>query len=266
MTEDATDRSPQEIPALYAGLPGQYLSRARESRGMSIVDIARTLKFSERQIEALERDDYHQLPGVTFIRGFIRSYARLLKLDPAPLIAMLEAGAPLAAVEVVAPGNMGDAVPQSFLRRYSKSILTGFLFLLVLVTTAYFLVPSVLIDEKSAKSELVKVAVVKPALPVGTVVTSPAAPAFSTTATESSGPGHQVAFDFDDRSWIEVKDATNVVVLTGEFPAHARQVVTGHGPFQLWVGNASVVRVTQDDRAIDLQPYTREGVARLRLE
>ena len=43
-----------------------------------------------RQVEALERGDWQGLPGQTFIRGFIRNYARLLQIDPAPLMDQLD--------------------------------------------------------------------------------------------------------------------------------------------------------------------------------
>jgi cytoskeleton protein RodZ len=57
------------------------LARAREAAGLSIDDVAMQLKLAPRQVVAIERDDFAGLPGRTFIRGFTRNYARLLKLD-----------------------------------------------------------------------------------------------------------------------------------------------------------------------------------------
>lgn len=262
MIEAEVPDTPQVDPALLADLPGQYLCRAREARGLSIGDIARTLKFSERQIEALERDEYQLLPGVTFIRGFIRSYARLVKLDAAPLLAMLDAGAPLAAVEVVAPGNMGDAIPQALLRRHSRKIAFGTVFLLVLIAIAYVWNPGFFNNEDLAQS-MPRKASRAPEHAPSAELTASAPPIVATTTAVS---GNQLVFDFDEKSWIEVKDATNAIVLTGEFPAHTHQVIAGQPPYQLWVGNASGVRVTRDDHPVDLQPSTREGVARLTLD
>ena len=51
--------------------------------------MAQQLKFGARQLEALEADRFDELPGGTFARGMVRSYARLLKLDPEPLLARL---------------------------------------------------------------------------------------------------------------------------------------------------------------------------------
>ena len=244
--------------ALPAELPGQYLSRARAARGLSVADIAQTLKFSERQIEALERDDYQLLSGATFIRGFIRNYARILKIDPVPLIAMLEAGAPLAAVEVVAPDNMGDAVPRAFMQRYAR--LGGVaVVVLAISAVAYLWLPGFL------NKEVIVTRTPQPAPGAGTIVdggVEMAAPTVFTAPAANS----QLVVDFDDRSWIEIKDATENVVLTGEFPGGFHQDIVGHAPFQLWIGNAAAVRVRQGNHAIDLLPHTREGVARLTVD
>ena len=65
---------------------GQELAAAREARGLALSDVAQQLKFAPRQLEALEQEQFEALPGATFTRGMVRSYARLLKLDPEPLV------------------------------------------------------------------------------------------------------------------------------------------------------------------------------------
>ena len=65
---------------------GATLREAREARGLSVGEVAQQLKFAPRQLEALEQEKFDQLPGGTFVRGMLRSYARLLKLDPEPLV------------------------------------------------------------------------------------------------------------------------------------------------------------------------------------
>jgi len=68
---------------------GNSLREAREQLGMSVNDVANRIKFAPRQIEALEADDYVRLPEAAFVRGFVRSYARLLELDATALLASL---------------------------------------------------------------------------------------------------------------------------------------------------------------------------------
>jgi cytoskeleton protein RodZ len=68
---------------------GAELAAARQERGLGLPEVAQQLKFGLRQLEALEADRFGELPGGTFARGMVRSYARLLKIDPEPLLARL---------------------------------------------------------------------------------------------------------------------------------------------------------------------------------
>lgn len=68
---------------------GETLRTGREKRGMSTQDVASQIKISERQIRALEAEDFAQLPNAVFVRGFVRSYAKLLGLDVTSLLATL---------------------------------------------------------------------------------------------------------------------------------------------------------------------------------
>ena len=65
-----------------AASAGALLAAARQVSGLSIEAVAQQLKLSPRQVRALEDGDYNRLPGRTFVRGFVRNYARLVKLDP----------------------------------------------------------------------------------------------------------------------------------------------------------------------------------------
>src|SRR5512139_3689632 len=70
---------------------GARLRVAREMRQMSVDEVAQALKLGPRQVEALESGNWQGLPGQTFVRGFVRNYARLLQIDPAPLMDHLDA-------------------------------------------------------------------------------------------------------------------------------------------------------------------------------
>lgn len=75
--------------SLSGTTPGRTLREARERLGLSVADVAGQIKFAPRQIEALEADDFQRLPEMTFVRGFVRSYAKILQLDAQPLLALL---------------------------------------------------------------------------------------------------------------------------------------------------------------------------------
>jgi len=79
--------------------PGARLATAREAQGLSLGDVARQLKLSVRQVEALERDDYDAFPSRVFVRGFLRNYGRLLQVDLEHQIAQLGPAEPASAPE-----------------------------------------------------------------------------------------------------------------------------------------------------------------------
>jgi VIT1/CCC1 family predicted Fe2+/Mn2+ transporter len=67
--------------------PGARLRAARKASGLDQDEMARALNLSRRVIRALEEDDDEQLPGATFVRGYIRSWARLTGESEEPLLA-----------------------------------------------------------------------------------------------------------------------------------------------------------------------------------
>jgi cytoskeleton protein RodZ len=88
---DAEVNPDAAVPAAVASA-GDMLRTAREAAGMTVDGVAQQLKLAPRQVRAIEDGDFTQLPGRTFIRGFIRNYARLLRLDPESVLHALPAG------------------------------------------------------------------------------------------------------------------------------------------------------------------------------
>ena len=76
--------SPEDPPGsdrAAAVSSGDVLRKAREALGLSLEEVASELRLSAYQIRALEKDDYDDLPGATYVRGYLRAYARLLNLN-----------------------------------------------------------------------------------------------------------------------------------------------------------------------------------------
>ena len=80
--ETGAERSSESI--------GEVLARARQAQGISVADIAGRLRLHPRQVSALEEERFEQLPEVAFVRGFLRNYAKELRIDAKPLLAALE--------------------------------------------------------------------------------------------------------------------------------------------------------------------------------
>lgn len=256
-----------ETPALHASMPGVLLRVAREARGQTVADVAQVIRFSVRQIEAMERDDYAALPSPALVRGYVRSYARHLKLDPQQLIDMLDRELnPPQPVEVRPPANIGEAVDTPVAPRASARTwqVGGAAAVLVVVLVTAYLEFSSSQSSKSAPASASSPPAVAPPAPVLVTPAGEAAPAAVNAAvTPPAGP---LLIEFDGHSWVEVKDSENRKLLFGEFDKGTRHAIEGRPPFELWIGKASAVRVTYGERSIDLKPHTREEVARLTVE
>ena len=66
--------------------PGAQLAQARADLHLAHEDVAAKLHLATSQIQALEQDDYSSLPGATYVRGYLKSYALLLGLSPEPIL------------------------------------------------------------------------------------------------------------------------------------------------------------------------------------
>jgi cytoskeleton protein RodZ len=88
------------------------LAAQREAMGWTVEQVADQLKLAVRQVVALEAGDYASLPSPAVTRGFVRAYAKLVRVDPAPLVAQIaiESEAPAEAN----PGAMRRPSPASF--------------------------------------------------------------------------------------------------------------------------------------------------------
>ena len=276
--ESAPSLETEAVAPAESNTPGSLLRRTREARGQSISDVVQVIRFSARQIEALERDDYASLPGSTAVRGLVRNYAKFLKLDAAPLLAQLEPAVPVPEADVRPPTNMGEAEQPGIVERIPLKMMVAAVAILLLAVVGYWYYSGLPDDagvatrlrgaagrsEVVAPSPVVAPAVVPAPAPAPAVVAE-SAPA-NADAPSSPPPSGGLRVEFDDRSWIEIRDATQKVVFVGEYPGGTRQNVEGKPPFQVWIGRASAVRVFMGERSIDLKPYTREEVARFNLE
>lgn len=107
--------------------PGHELQLARERAGIDRETVAQRLRLHPSQLDALEQDDYAQLPPPTFVRGYIRTYAREVGLDADDLIAAYDAsGAAVAEPEIMPAAGDGSGAT-------GRGALVGVLLILMVV-------------------------------------------------------------------------------------------------------------------------------------
>jgi cytoskeleton protein RodZ len=265
---------------------GARLKQAREAQGLAIDDVAQQLKFAPRQIESLELERFDRLPGPTIARGMVRNYARLLKLDPNPLI---ERMAPQVE-KAPDPGRIAERfrqqVPLSDGAKRSTVIYAAFsIGLLVLVAAvAYewqqekaapeFVAPA---QQRPQPAEPTQTAaatqgaatISEPSAPIEEKkVEAPVAVAKPAASTDSAlAPGmHRLVLRTQGEAWLEVKDGAGRMLISSLNPAGTERVVRGRAPFEIVIGNASSVRLTYDGKPVDLRPHTKVEVARFTLK
>jgi cytoskeleton protein RodZ len=280
---------------------GAALLKERRRQGLSLGDISRQLKLSVRQVEALERDDYSAYKGPVFIHGFIRNYAKLLGLDPEPLIRATDSM--LNPLQAAAPSAFQPERAQPGPAVRGKRPLWPVITLLLLIAIAlsfYFGghrspeggrsaasvaardkgVPSA----KSSNSEVKPRAESKPDTePAAKSATKPAAKAETkpdsrteTTVRAPAEPIPAIAADatgrltvrmiFEQESWVEIKDRTGNTIFGQLTPAGSRRSVSGEPPLSVVIGHSAGVQLFVGNKNVDLAPHTRVDVARLTVE
>lgn len=134
----------ESLPLAQEKPVGECLRQAREARQLSVAEIAQVLKLGVRQVDALESGQWDGLPGATFIRGFVRNYARQVGLDPLPLMQQLDQSLakPVSNLEVpeTRPAMVYSAGFGS--SRKNKQMVFGGLAVVIVAGLLYFLAPN----------------------------------------------------------------------------------------------------------------------------
>ena len=66
-----------------SGLPGELLRQAREDKGLTIEEMSAISNLTKQVIHGIESDEYSQLAGLSFVRGYLKLYAKKLGVDEA---------------------------------------------------------------------------------------------------------------------------------------------------------------------------------------
>ena len=257
---------------------GAALREARERLGLSIADVESRLKFASRQIEALETDNFTRLPEIFFVRRFVRSYAKLLQLDPDPLLAAL----PIAPVQPslhAASIAIEVPFPNTYTTRRLKIIwlATGLVAVAITLVLFVWLNRSKRIMSQVTTVETTELPAVMPtpasvviAVPPDALVVSPeAAAAAKVIKIESNSASKQSAsirLTFDADSWVKVTDNDGKILLSQLNSSGSEQHLKGRPPFSVVIGNINGVRLYYQGKLVELAPFYNGGTARLKLE
>jgi cytoskeleton protein RodZ len=236
----------------------------RESRGVSLEEIARVTRVTSSYLHALESDDYDSLPVPVFTRGFIRAYCQALGVSPDEAMALFE-GRGETAAPAAPPVTGAPAAPRpASASRVSAEppprnrgpVLVSFI-LLVVLGVALFAVTLALqsgrvapespragrVPTPSASAPTSGTAAVPGGAPAGAPAGTPAAPAAPRPT------GYRLVARTVEPTWIRVKTDDGRTV-EENIPAGQTREWFSTGPFTLTVGNAGGIALELNGRAL----------------
>ena len=275
-------------PPPKAATAGTLLRAARQAQGLHIAALAAAIKVTQRKLESLEADRYHELPDMTFTRALAKTVCRSLKVDPMPVLALLPQ-----------LGDQGlDRVHQginaTFRERPGRLEPTDFSvltrpamwvpLLLVLAALGIYLLPQSWIADLRPSAQAASAAGPALAAPASAAVASavPAADAASAavevapafppetvppaSAAASADLTGTLQLRVSGESWVEVLDSSGAALLQRMLQPGEVVGLDGTPPFKVKIGNAKVTQLSFRGQPVELAASTRDNVARLELK
>ena len=272
---DAVEIQPESPTAL----PGEILAARRNELRWTREEVSQRLKLAPRQIAALEANDFASLPGMASVRGFIRSYARLLELDPVPLLAMMSNEANPAVDPIIlrrplpsrgCPGRR-YAAPSGHRRgsrRLSGLALLVMVFVGALAYAAYrHGLPTISIDVpnlstlfdswKDAAESVSSEATDQPAsVPV----------AAKGAEQKPIDPSRLLELKLREDAWVEISAINGNKLVSRLMKAGTTERFDVSEPVILVIGNASGVDASLRGQPLNLRAVARDNVSKLSLK
>lgn len=289
MTSDFDPVSPE----VNHSSPGKLLRDAREQLGLTQEQIAKELYMTLTKVKAIESDQYTRLHSDTFIRGYLRAYAQLVKVDVVSLLAIYDGQAKILGLkENFLPVKKNDS-PNRKIWQFAVSLI-GILLLLWLLSIWFW--------DNRKRNDYSNVTVSVPGTPIETIAVSSSVvsagalssssvssfsvtlaapvenPIIAISSSASSRPefeaiksvsisqaSDKLDFYFNDECWVEVSDANGDVLVTELQMKDTQLSVKGQSPFEVKLGNAPAVELKLNDEIIDLVPALGTNVLTIKV-
>ncbi len=225
---------------------GETLVAARRQQGVALSDAAAETRVRESYLAALEAEDFAALGGDVYVKGFLRSYARFLRLDPEPLIAAYRAEYERHHVDEIAPLAHQPVAPLHTER--SPVLLIGIAVAVVVVAVLALIGWLGGNDDEPQNNVAFPDPVTTSPRPAPSDVPT-TAPSDPPRDAPDEGPTEvlpaddvRLRLDLDGTSWMRVT-VDGEVELEGEQPAGATLKFQGEEQIHIRIGDAGAVRV-----------------------
>ena len=282
-------------------IAGELLRSKRKELNISIADIAKQLHLKANFITALEQDDYDKLPGPTYVRGYIRAYAKAVGIDEKSVVDLFDAEVVSAPPLDIFPKKKHRAQISSSdkpVRAFTYIVTLSLVILVLIWYRSHYLTPANTTD--TAQTEESK-NISKPAFdyefsvvihPPGwqnvveredlatnkaadeevrsEVIPLPASDEAHSDENQinipSFGPD-KLKMLIHENSWIEISDSTGEKLFFGTGRTGQTIILSGNAPFEILFGYAPGIKLFYKDRPFDTEPHIAEnGVARFTLD
>jgi len=285
--------------------PGQILKQARERLGLEQKDIASQLNLQVDTIEAVENDAAEKLPASTYVRGYIRSYARIVRLNGDELIKLYEndAASPPEIIPDIRQHHQATSHDKP-VKAVTYLITFGLALLLIAWLQSHYIVEkSTPIKENDVEVTDIEETIndshqvyyypnvdikdydfpesrlkpysetdVSPGLTTETIggfindnISSDTVLAGPESAGAVISGEDQIIFIIKKESWIEVHDSGNNRLYLGTAKQGEEININGVAPFNVLLGYSPGVEVTFNGKKFDPGPFSKGGIAKFTL-
>ena len=252
--------SNQDAPEFDRGC-GDRLRSAREAKGMSIEEVSRQLRMPVRVVESLESGAWAQAEASVFVRGQLRSYARLLgvRIDD---VAAASASAQIEPTRIV---------PMSYtppLQRFADKMMGRMVYIVItaLIAVPVWMATRGHIDVPMQSASLDSPPVTVPAQstdsPAASATVKPRPLVASMASLPPRQPTASLSLQFNDDSWVEITGADGRRIEQKLFKRGERRDYEPGIVGRVVLGNAGTVEVRRDGDVQDLSAFQRADVAR----
>ena len=258
--------------------PGQQLRQAREAQGLAIAQVAAELHLGENQIDALESERFELIGAPVFVRGHLRNYASLLKLDSEQLLGHMQ---PLGTDPSPAAVSTDVEMAMKRDRRVRRiKLASGFVIAVVVLSYVGLWIvervndldgaelagtPSIIlpqaaggepagdVDTPGSDAQSIEL---PPATADAEAVEEPLAAEPPVQAAPST---KRLTVRFNRESWIEAYDARGRRLIYEMGAAGSERTLTGVPPVEIFLGFADGVEILVDGEPFALQNARRRG-------
>ncbi len=261
-----------------ATLPGTIFAAKREELRWSLEEAAERLKLTPRQVVALEANDFDALPGMSSVRGFVRSYAKLLGLDPELMLEMMSGEPNPAQGQMLLrrplpmngfPGQRSAPPPRN--RAGLKKFVASVIVVLALGAVGY----------EGYRSQWVPVSLLDEWVPEFTwpsfftaslieenqleKISSAVTEKFAATPVLVVSPSQALEIVVTQDAWVEITTFNGAKIVSRLMKAGTTELFEITEPVVLVVGNATGVQAKLRGQLLNLEAVARDNVSKLSL-